>query len=213
MSVELDITSNFTFLTGGSHPEDHVARAAELGLGAVAIADENSVAGIVRAHVAARDIAREVAARAAALAVDGPIGPPLPPGHPHRPSAILTAAPRLIPAARLVLRDGVTLTALPRDRAAWGRLSRLISRGRLRAEKGDCDLTLADLEDFGTGLEIVLHPPRNPPSQRGAGAWRPQAERLTRRFPGQVSLLMAPRYDGLDSPHFDAVARLGAALG
>ena len=60
MFAELSITSNFTFLRGASHPEEYMARAAELGLGAIAIADENSVAGIVRAHVAARDIKRRI---------------------------------------------------------------------------------------------------------------------------------------------------------
>ena len=47
--AELSITTNFTFLTGGSHPEEYARRAALLGLEAIAIADENSVAGIVRA--------------------------------------------------------------------------------------------------------------------------------------------------------------------
>ncbi|MCU0853330.1 MAG: hypothetical protein MUF63_00075, partial [Rhodobacteraceae bacterium] len=152
MFAELDITSNFTFLTGGSHPEEYMERAALLGLPAIAIADENSVAGIVRAHTHAREIARQVRLRADAEA-DGPIGPQLPedpapsegwsprrpfddyPGSSQRrknpvarfetipdrppPSASIRTAPRLIPAARLVLTDGFTATALPRDRAAW----------------------------------------------------------------------------------------------
>ncbi|MGB8622526.1 MAG: hypothetical protein WCD16_06890, partial [Paracoccaceae bacterium] len=64
--AELSATSNFTFLTGGSHPEEYMRRAALLGLSAVAIADENSVAGIVRAHTETREIARQVALRRAA---------------------------------------------------------------------------------------------------------------------------------------------------
>jgi len=79
MFAELDITSNFTFLTGGSHPEEYVERAALLGLPALCIADENSVAGIVRAHTHAREIARQVRLRDEAE-VDGPIGPALPNG-------------------------------------------------------------------------------------------------------------------------------------
>lgn len=51
---ELQITSNFSFLRGGSHPEEVVERAEELGYTAIAIVDRNSLAGIVRAHVAAR---------------------------------------------------------------------------------------------------------------------------------------------------------------
>jgi len=53
--AELAVTSNFTFLTGASHPEELVQRAAELGHTCAAIADTNTLAGIVRAHVAAKD--------------------------------------------------------------------------------------------------------------------------------------------------------------
>lgn len=53
--AELQVTSNFTFLRGGSHPEEIVEQAAGLGYKAVAITDRNTLAGIVRAHVAARD--------------------------------------------------------------------------------------------------------------------------------------------------------------
>ena len=52
--TELQVTSNFTFLQGGSHPEELVAHAAALGYKEIAITDRNSLAGIVRAHVAAK---------------------------------------------------------------------------------------------------------------------------------------------------------------
>ena len=48
--TELSIKSNFTFLKGGSHPEEYARRATKLGLKSFAITDENSVSGIVRAH-------------------------------------------------------------------------------------------------------------------------------------------------------------------
>ena len=53
MFAELSIISNFTFLTGASHPEEYMMRASLLGLPAIAITDVNSVTGIVRAHSAA----------------------------------------------------------------------------------------------------------------------------------------------------------------
>ncbi|MGC2520893.1 MAG: error-prone DNA polymerase [Burkholderiales bacterium] len=53
--AELHCISNFTFLRGASHPEELVHRAVELGYSALAITDECSLAGIVRAHVAAKD--------------------------------------------------------------------------------------------------------------------------------------------------------------
>ena len=57
--AELCNTSNFTFLTGAAHAEEFAAVAFEMGMPALAIADENSVAGIVRAHVELREIARK----------------------------------------------------------------------------------------------------------------------------------------------------------
>ncbi|MSQ20439.1 MAG: error-prone DNA polymerase [Betaproteobacteria bacterium] len=53
--AELHCLSNFSFLRGASHPEELVERAAALGYTALAITDECSVAGVVRAHLAVRD--------------------------------------------------------------------------------------------------------------------------------------------------------------
>lgn len=52
--AELNITSNFSFLRGGSHPEELTGYAAKLGYKAIAVTDRNTLAGIVRAHVAAK---------------------------------------------------------------------------------------------------------------------------------------------------------------
>ena len=212
MFAELGITSNFTFLTGGSHPEEYADRAALLGIPALAIADENSVAGIVRAYTQIKEIRRLVELRQMLEARDGPIGPPAPDGA-EVASADILCIPRLLPAARLLLRDGLTMVALPQDRTAWGRLTRLLSLGRLRAEKGDCDLSLSDVLDGAAGLQLLLHPPRGQAGQGGAGEWLPQAQALTRRFPGQVSLLMTPGYDGQDSLRFTRLAALAKHLG
>lgn len=125
--AELCVTSNFTILRGASHPEELVKRAAELGLAAIAITDRNSVAGVVRAFSALKELVRiaEEAGQGASL-------------------------PRLIPGARLVLTDSeVEWVALPTDLAAWSRLTRLLSLGKRRAEKGSCHIRLADLEEWG----------------------------------------------------------------
>lgn len=53
--TELQVTSNFTFLRGGSHPEELVAQACAYGFTELAITDHNTLAGIVRAHAAAKD--------------------------------------------------------------------------------------------------------------------------------------------------------------
>ena len=184
MSVEFAILSNFTFLTGASHPEEYVARAVDLGIEALAIADENSVAGIVRAHSAARDIARRVAERQAWDRENMPIGPPRPAHIPPVPSFPIYAVPRLIPAARLVFTDAPPVIALPMDRTGWGSLCRMLSTGRLRAEKGACHLQMSDLLEFADGLHLLLLPQAEP-LPGGAGGWGPHMKALTRRFAGR----------------------------
>jgi DNA-directed DNA polymerase III PolC len=275
--AELSAMSNFTFLTGASHAEEYVDRAALLGLSAIAIADENSVAGVVRAHTRVREIARQVKER-----LEGDlIGPPAPvagwerqkqvfesyPGSAFRQrtgtlskvettdppdgpkagfetrvtppplfsgdgeksaffatisaqkshiqgdaSAAVLNIPRLLPAARIVLDTGFTVTTLPKTRAGWGNLCRLISRGRLKAEKGSCLIHLDDLIEFGTDLALLIHPPTGTPSQNGAGDWHSQADRLTRRFAEDCYLVMTPRYDGQDGDRFDKIADLAKTL-
>jgi error-prone DNA polymerase len=53
--VELAVASNFSFLHGASHPEELIAQAAQLGLAGLGLADRNSVAGVVRAHLTKRE--------------------------------------------------------------------------------------------------------------------------------------------------------------
>ncbi|MFG1428777.1 error-prone DNA polymerase [Roseixanthobacter glucoisosaccharinicivorans] len=66
--------------------------------------------------------------------------------------------------ARLVFCDGTPdILAYPIDRPAYGRLCRLLTTGNMRAEKGDCRLTRADLLDFQEGLCLAVLPPRRPP--------------------------------------------------
>ena len=210
--AELQACSNFTFLTGGSHPEEYMDRAAFLGLSAVAIADVNSVAGIVRAHTRGREIKRMVAERQAFDHRIGLIGPPVPLGLKRSTSAQIYNMPRLLPAAKIVLRDGFTATLLPKSRLGWGRLCRLISRGRLRVEKGTCDIGFEDLLEFGGDQLILLHAP---PSQKApvvADSWLLLARRLICHFPQDVMLLLAPVYDGQDVARFVNMAAFSREL-
>jgi error-prone DNA polymerase len=209
MFVELSATSNFSFLKGASHPEEYIARAALLGMPALAIADENSVAGIVRAHSEARNIARLVAARQAAPEH----GPPRPAHIAPPPSADITNIPRLIPAAQLMFQEGITLTALAQNRCGWANLCRLISKGRLRVTKGTCQLRLSDLTDRAEGLVFLMHPPHALPLVGGAQKWWRAAQQLTRRLGGQIYLLMSPCYDGQDQLRFDQIAAAAKTLG
>ncbi len=129
---ELCITSNFTFLTGGSHPQEYARLASKMNMPAFAIADINSVAGIVRAHQELREVQRETG-----------------------------QASRLIPAVTLETMDGFRVAALPHNRAGWANLCRILTLGRRRASKGACELHLADILEWGGQQTLVIHPHGN----------------------------------------------------
>ena len=65
---------------------------------------------------------------------------------------------RLIPGARVDLRDGRSLLLYPKDRAAWSRLTRLLSLGKARGGKGNCWLDWSDVAAWAEGLVAVLLP-------------------------------------------------------
>ncbi|HEY8273673.1 MAG TPA: error-prone DNA polymerase [Pseudolabrys sp.] len=121
--LEFAAASNFSFLRGASHPEELMVQAASIGLAGLGLCDRNSVAGVVRAHLAKRE-------------------------------QNLTL--RYHPGARLVFADNTPdILVYPRNRAGWGRLTRLLTLGNLRAEKGECILYLDDLLSHAFGLELI----------------------------------------------------------
>ena len=65
---------------------------------------------------------------------------------------------RLLVGCRLRLTDAPDLVCYPEDRAAWGRLCRLLTRGKLRAAKGACLLNFADVLEFAEGLVFIAVP-------------------------------------------------------
>ena len=126
--AELAVATNFSFLRGASHPEHLVATAIALGLSAIGIADRNSVAGVVRAWAFLRDNAESV-----------------------------PAGFRTLSGARLAFTDSTPdILAYPRDRPAWGRLCRLLTTGNRRAPKGECHLSLSDLQNWAEGLSLIV---------------------------------------------------------
>ncbi|WP_373236868.1 PHP domain-containing protein, partial [Cohaesibacter celericrescens] len=182
---ELCVTSNFTFLTGASHPEELVSKAAELGLEAIAITDRNSLAGVVRAYAALKEIER------VNQNTDG------------------IKVPRLIVGCRLALADSaLDWVVLPTDRPAYTRLARLLTLGKRRAGKGGCHLVLADMLKGCSGMMIIALPQQglaHPDVVAHLGT-------VVQRFPGHVFLGAAPAYNGTDQAHFDACARLAYRL-
>jgi error-prone DNA polymerase len=211
MFVEFSNLSNFSFLTGASHPEEYVNRAVALDLPALAIADENSVSGIVRAHLEAREVGRKVGERQAWDRDNAPIGPPCPDHVPRPRSYPIHAIPRLIPAAKLILTDAPPITVLPQTRRGWGNLCRLLSRGRLRADKGACILHLSDLMDFAEDIQLLLWPSTHS-GPGGTREWDAPIKQLARCFDGRMHLLMHPVYDGDDCARFARLTRQASAL-
>jgi error-prone DNA polymerase len=208
--AELQVTTNFSFLCGGSHPEEYVLQAEALGHAAVAVTDRNSLAGVVRAHIQAKE------------------------------SGI-----RLLVGARIDLASGDSFLCFPTDRAAYGRLSRLLSLGRRRAPKGECELHLSDLADHAEGQIVVALAPRDfccRPRGSGdpSGAGTPQTLqasqglehgsplsrerrreedlerfllRLAHLFPGRAYLAAQCRFEGDDDVRLARLAALATRSG
>src|SRR5690606_36813066 len=162
--AELQARSNFTFLGGASHPEELVERAAELGYAALALTDECSVAGVVRALGAAEErgikliVGSKFSVEGSSPSADPPRGPP---------------------------SRGFDAVVLAPDRASYGALCALISCARRAAPKGEYRL---GPEDFARYLEpsdcLVLWRPGAVPDLE-AGAW------LKTHFAGRLWLAVS----------------------
>ena len=129
--AELHCISNFTFLRGASFPEELVERAAALGYSAIAITDECSLSGVVRAHMAAKErrikliIGSEFVLRDAATEV-------------LQDEQTIRKDLDEPPAKNLnALNNGMRIVLLALNRKGYGELSHLISCARLRANKGE----------------------------------------------------------------------------
>ena len=170
-SAELQVTSNFSFLRGASHPEELVEQAHALGYRALALTDRNTLAGVVRAYHAARETDL-----------------------------------RFIAGARLDLVDGPSLLCLPVSRKGYGRLARLITRGRRRAPKGECRLLRADVvEAAGEQIFIVLPPEVPGPGFAGRLAW------YRKRLQAPLYLAATHGHRGNDARRLATLASLSEA--
>ncbi len=120
--AELHCKTNFSFLAGASHPDELVERAAQLEYAALAITDRHSLAGVVRAHAAAKEIGL-----------------------------------KLLIGAEIFPTDAAPVVLLATDRAAYGRLARLLTLGKRRAPKGECELTFDNIAGHAEGLIALVH--------------------------------------------------------
>lgn len=173
--VELAAMTNFSFLRGASHGAELVTRAAELGIAAIGIADRNTLAGVVRAHVAAKE-----------------------------------AGLRLLVGARLAPTEGPEIITYPMDRAAYGRLSRLLSEGKMKkaAEKGECLITLSDILGASEGQILIVIPPEQP-----SPGFADTLSVIASAAPGRTFLAARAAYAGRNRERLARLAETGASAG
>jgi error-prone DNA polymerase len=187
--AELYCLSNFSFLHGASHAEELVARAVQLAYHALAITDECSLAGVVRAHATAK--------RAGFPLIIG--------AHFHLTQADGSAGPSLL--------------ALVKDSDGYGNLSELITMARTRAAKGRYLLMPDDFTapsaEFAhlqglPGCLMILLPgyPARPETLRVQGAWMASTFGSERSWIG-LNLLQRAQ----DDAHRGAVQEAAQALG
>jgi error-prone DNA polymerase len=180
--AEIGITTNFSFLRGGSDPRAYVRQASDLRIPVIGIADHNTLAGVVRAW----------------KELDNPE---------------TTHKPKLLVGARLVFIDGTPdILVYPRDRAAYGRLCQLLTRGKRgdgvdRIEKGECHLRLVDLLEFAEGQLLIL----SLPHRFDAAKAQKILERLKQSRADGVWLAASLLYRGDDKRRLARLHRLGIA--
>ncbi|GBQ69440.1 DNA polymerase III subunit alpha [Ameyamaea chiangmaiensis NBRC 103196] len=170
--AELQVTTYFSFLRGASSPDELFAQARALGVEALGITDHGSLAGLVRAHVAAR-----------------------------------AQGVRLVPGCRLALSDMAPVLVYPTDRAAYGRLCRLLTIGKARAGKGGCLLSFSDLAAHAEGLFATLLP-----DEADATCAR-QIRTLADTFGDRTSLALTLRRRPNDQMRLHALATLASREG
>jgi len=189
--AELMTTSNFSFLRAGSSPEELVIQAVSMGHSGLGLCDRNSFAGVVRAYVAMRDLREN-------------------PRFGQQAKRL-----RYVVGTRLVFADGTPdIIAYPGDRAAYGRLCRLLTIGNTRevggkrAVKGECTLNFSDLAEFAEGQLFIL--------QVDEERWE-VGERslhvLARIAPGRVWLAANYNFKGRDRMRLNRLADLALRVG
>ncbi len=176
--AELQASSNFSFLHGASHPNELVVGAAALGLEAIGICDRNTLAGVVRAWSQMK-LQRE------------------------NGSSI-----RALTGCRLDFADGTpSLLVYPADREAYGRLTRLLTVGQRRSQKGACTLALQDFLEHSAGQQVIIVPP-----ERLDEPFSRQLQQLAGELPSPF-LAAARRYGARDLQRIARLQALGEAAG
>ena len=198
--AELHAASSFSFLRGSSQPEDLVARAAALGLPAVALLDRNGVSGAPRFYKAAREAGIRALVGAEAV-IDRP-----------RASAVSRQREE-----RPALDDEETrVNLLVRSRQGYRNLCRLLTAGALNHPKGEARIDWALLEEHAAGLHCLAGAETDPVgralAREGLEVAGHQLERLHAVFPGRLHVEVARHGIRAEEHRNQALVRLADSL-
>ena len=198
--AELHAASSFSFLRGSSQPEDLVARAAALGLPAVALLDRNGVSGAPRFYKAAQEAGIRALVGAEAV-ID-------------RPQASAVSRQR---EERPALDDEETrVNLLVRSRQGYRNLCRLLTAGALNHPKGEARIDWSLLEEHAAGLHCLAGAEADPVgralAREGLEAARRQLERLHTVFPGRLHVEIARHGIRAEEHRNQALVRLADRL-
>jgi len=204
--AELQVTTNYTFMLGGSHPEELLERALELNYTKIAITDCNSVAGVVRAHTRLRKL----------IAENSP--PPVDSTDPDKQPGgsdffKQLKAFSIIPACRLQLVDGTGLLAYPIDVTAWGRMCALLTKGNLRTEKGQCELYKQDVYEHKEGIIFIAIAPTELNARFDFDdQFKANLHEYREQFGDKLYISATRSYLGSDDKRFYRLSKLGVPM-
>jgi error-prone DNA polymerase len=214
--AELVAATNFSFLGGASPGPNLVLTALLLGHGGLGVADRNTVAGVVRAWSALKELREHGLPAPEKIREGGSPGEylwlenPAFAGLPFTATQLRAMAQRfrLATGSRLVFADGTPdIVVHPANRAGWGRLCRLLSKGNLKegVKKGDCLLHLDDLLSDARDLLLIVMPGKAHDDLPG------QLARLAEAAPGAVWLGACMHRKGDDRRRLARLKAIAAA--
>ena len=216
--AELQVAMSFSFLRGASHPDELATTAAALGLEALAVTDRNSLAGVVRAHMAAKEagIRLVVGCRLDCILDAAPSAVVPIKKHQLNSRMLRNIGEDAVKAGRegsdyqvIEPKDahaGLSLLAFPLDRSGYADLCRLLTVGRRRAPKGECYIDLDDVEAHSDNMIFVVLPPAILTDDFAI-----ELERLGRIWQGRCFLAAQHLLLGDDQTRLDQLAQMAQA--
>ncbi len=195
--TELGVKTNFSFLRGASHGEEIMQQAAALGYSAVGVADINTLSGIVRAFLAAKQSKVRLIAGATLTPYKEV---------PERDSVpdLETVPPEVLSFHWESALEPLLLSIYPLSRAGYGSLSALLTFGKFQAPKGCCFLTIEDIRRDLKECHVVVQL-SDPLHQRVSE----QLALLCQAFPKDLlSLTISDTYGPDNRTHMERIIEL-----